>query len=260
MLAREGKRVNKTMTSVLVYHTISSPREPLLADIDISPERFAQQLHWLARWRRVVPLTETLKRNRRDMPVAITFDDGYRDNLTVALPMLEKYSAPATIFVSAGFIGDEGYVSRDELRNLSRHPLITIGAHGLWHRHFNQLPTEEVRFELSEARSVLEDITGKKIDLMSWPYGECDQRLEQLSADCGYRASWSVWKGNNSAHSRWRVPLGRRDNLPRFALKALGFYAMTEARVHRLWESRARKSDRQQTPGFDPAPLDLRVR
>ena len=248
------------MNSVLVYHTISSPREPLLADIDISPERFDRQLRWLARWRRVVPLTETLKPNRREVRVAISFDDGYRDNLTVALPMLEKYSLPATIFVSAGFIGDEGYISRDELGDLSRHPLITIGAHGLWHRHFNRLPTEEVRFELSEARSVLEGITGRKIDLMSWPYGECDPRLEQLSAECGYRASWSVWKGNNSAHSRWRVPLGRRDNLPRFALKALGFYAMTEARLHRLCESRARKSDRQQTAQFDPAALDLRVR
>jgi peptidoglycan/xylan/chitin deacetylase (PgdA/CDA1 family) len=233
MLAGEGERI-KTMNSVLVYHTISSPREPLLADIDISPERFAQQLRWLARWRRVVPITETLKHNRRDIPVAITFDDGYRDNLTVALPMLEKYSVPATIFVSAGFIGDEGYVSCDELRELSSHPLITIGAHGLWHRHFKLLPDEEVREELIEARRMLDDITGQRVDLMSWPYGECDRRLEQLSAAGGYRASWSVWEGNNSPHSRWRVPLGRRDNLVRFAAKASGVYALTEAKWHRF--------------------------
>ena len=221
------------MNSVLIYHTISSHSEALLADIDISPERFARQLSWLARYRQVVPLIDTLKPNPRRHPVAITFDDGYRDNLTVALPLLEKYSLPATVFVSAGFIGDEGYVSRDDLRDLARHPLITIGAHGLWHRHFCQLSTEEAKVELIEARRMLNEITRKQIDLMSWPYGECNPRLEQLSAECGYQASWSVWMGKNDQYSRWRVPLGRRDNMARFVMKVSGVYAMTKARMHR---------------------------
>ena len=76
------------MHSVLVYHSISSLLEPLEADADISPERFERQLQWLARWRRVVPLEETLLAPARRSLVAITFDDGYRDNLTVAQRML----------------------------------------------------------------------------------------------------------------------------------------------------------------------------
>ena len=249
------------MNSVLVYHTISSPREPMLADVDVSPERFEQQLRWLARWRRVVPLIETLSPDNGRRLVAITFDDGYRDNLTVALPLLEKYSQPATLFVSAGFIGREGYLSEDDLREISRHPLITIGAHGLWHRHFNLLPADEARLEMVESRRILERITGNKIDLMAWPYGECDRRLEQLSAECGYHASWSVWKGMNSPHSRWRVPVGRRDNMARFVIKALGFYAMTEARLHRLRDRRGRKgSNPEPAPALNSAALDLRVR
>jgi peptidoglycan/xylan/chitin deacetylase (PgdA/CDA1 family) len=230
------------MNSVLVYHTISSPSQRLLADIDISPETFARQLRWLAKWRSVVPLVETLDAQRWRHPVAITFDDGYRDNLTVALPLLEKYSMPATVFVSVGFIGNEGYVSPAELRELSGHPLITIGAHGLWHRHFNLLSDDDVRLELIEARRVLEKVVGKTIDLMSWPYGECDERLERLSAECGYRAAWSVWKGNNGAHCRWRVPLGHRDNMARFILKASGIYEMTEARGHRFQDRRERRA------------------
>jgi peptidoglycan/xylan/chitin deacetylase (PgdA/CDA1 family) len=245
------------MNSVLVYHTISSPREHLLADIDISPETFARQLRWLATWRTVVPLVETLDPKRWRHPVAITFDDGYRDNLTVALPLLEKYSMPATVFVSVGFIGNEGYVSPAELRELSRHPLITIGAHGLWHRHFNLLPSNDVRVELVEARRVLEEITGKTIDLMSWPYGECDERLERLSAECGYRAAWSVWKGNNGAHCRWRVPLGHRDNIARFILKASGFYALTEARCHRFQEQRKRRAASDEAQRLDAITLDV---
>src|SRR5204863_7402170 len=114
------------MNSVLVYHTISSPSEPLPGDIDISPEAFALQLDWLARRRAVVDLIKTLNPNRGRNPVAITFDDGFRDNLTVALPLLEKYSMPATVFVTSGFLGKDDYLSREELRELSRHPLITI--------------------------------------------------------------------------------------------------------------------------------------
>ncbi|HWN09645.1 MAG TPA: polysaccharide deacetylase family protein [Pyrinomonadaceae bacterium] len=221
------------MSSVLVYHTISSPLEPLIADADVSPEKFERQLQWLARWRRVVTLEDTLSSSRRK-GVALTFDDGYRDNLTVALPLLEKFQLPMTIFVTAGFLDREPYLSKSELRELSRHPLVTVGAHGLWHRHFNRLSRNEARHELVESRRLLTEITGKAVDLLAWPFGECNEELERLSAECGYRASWSVWKGTNSLHSLRRVPLGRRDNLARFVIKSSGFYALTKARWHRF--------------------------
>jgi peptidoglycan/xylan/chitin deacetylase (PgdA/CDA1 family) len=221
------------MNSVLVYHTISSPPEPMPADADISPERFEQQLRWLSRWSNVVPLEETLRAESSRRSIAITFDDGYRDNLTVALPLLEKFRLPMTLFVTAGFLGRKDFLSKEELRELSRHPLVTIGAHGLWHRHFNRLIPDDARFELVESRRLLEEITGQTVDLLAWPYGECNAELEALSAECGYRAAWSVWKGTNSAHSRWRVPLGRKDDLVRFVAKASGVYALTKARWHR---------------------------
>ena len=224
------------MHSVLVYHTISAPVEPMLADADISPVRFERQLQWLAKWRRVVPLEETLGSSSHRRLVSITFDDGFQDNLTVALPLLEKYQLPMTLFVTAGFVGRVGYLSEAELREISRHPLVRIGAHGLWHRHFNRLTETDARFELTESRRLLSGITGKPVELLAWPYGECNEVLEQLSAQCGYRASWSVWKGTNSAHSRWRVPLGRRDNLARFVIKSSGVYALTKAKWHRFSE------------------------
>jgi peptidoglycan/xylan/chitin deacetylase (PgdA/CDA1 family) len=224
------------VNSILVYHTISSPPEPLPGEIDISPEAFVRQLDWLKRWRAVVPLNEMLTRTGRPR-VAITFDDGFRDNLTVALPLLEKYSMPATVFVTAGFVDTADYLTRTELSELSKHPLITIGAHGLWHSHLNLLSSDQVRHELVESRRLLEEMTGRSVDLMAWPYGECDERLERLANESGYRASWSVWKGTNSAHSLWRVPLGRSDNLARFILKVSGAYAV-EAWRHRFMERR----------------------
>ncbi|HEV7745546.1 MAG TPA: polysaccharide deacetylase family protein [Pyrinomonadaceae bacterium] len=237
------------MHSVLVYHSISSPIEPLEADADISPERFERQLEWLSRWRKVVALEETLNAPTRMNLVALTFDDGYRDNLTVALPLLEKVQVPMTLFVAAGFVGRDGFLSREELREISKHPLVTIGAHGFWHRHFNQLSTTDARFELIESRRLLSEITGKTVDLLAWPYGECNQELEQLSEECGFRASWSVWKGTNSMHSRWRVPLGRRDNLARFVIKSSGLYALTKAKWHRYGQSAKHRGQRSEIGG-----------
>ena len=215
------------MHSVLVYHTISAPPRPLPGDIDIARDKFVRQLQWLSRWRRVVRLEETLTAGSGRL-VALTFDDGYRDNLTVALPLLEEHGFPMTLFVTAGFVGREGYLSRSELREISKHPLITIGAHGLWHRHFPLLGAAEARRELVESRRLLESISGRNVDLMAWPYGDCTAEMEELSRECGYRAAWSVWKGTNTSHSLWRVPLSRRDNMVRFIAKVSGAYFPTK--------------------------------
>jgi peptidoglycan/xylan/chitin deacetylase (PgdA/CDA1 family) len=220
------------MHSVLVYHTISERVTPLPGDIDIPRDKFAQQLEWLSRWSRVGLLEQTLSDSFRGM-TAITFDDGFRDNLVVALPLLEKFKLPMTLFVTAGYVGQGEYLSPNELREIANHPLVTIGAHGLWHRNFTKVSMEEARAELVSSRLLLQTITGKSIDFMAWPYGECNEQLERLSRECGYRAAWSVWKGTNSTHSRWRVPLGRRDSMLRFVAKVSGAYGLTKAKWRR---------------------------
>lgn len=237
------------MHSVLVYHTIDEARGQTTCPEMIAPARFERQLNWLSRRRRVTPLIETLS-NKTSL-VALTFDDGYRDNFTTALPLLEKYSMPATIFMVAGFVGRDGYLSPAELREISKHPLVTIGSHGLWHRNFNAISETEARFELTESRRALESIIDQKVTLMAWPYGECNSQLEQLSAECGYAASWSVWRGSNGRHSRWRVPLGARDNMVRFVAKVSGAYALTEAKLHRY--RRERRHPRRRFAGILPA-------
>jgi peptidoglycan/xylan/chitin deacetylase (PgdA/CDA1 family) len=213
------------MHKVVVYHTISSPEVALPSNIDISPARFESHLQWLAkRAERVVTMRDLLSANDKENLYAISFDDGFRDNLTVALPLLEKYNLPMTLFAVAGFLGDEGYLSQEELKTLANHPLITIGSHGLYHRHFSKLSKDEAVFELTESKRILEEITGQEIDLLAYPFGDCTRLTEKLSAECGYRAAWSIWNGMNTPHSRWRVPLGRNDNLWRFIAKVSNAY------------------------------------
>jgi peptidoglycan/xylan/chitin deacetylase (PgdA/CDA1 family) len=213
------------MHKVVVYHSIAAPPRPLPSNIDISPVRFESHLSWLSRRRQqVVPLQQLVSEPADRELIAITFDDGFRDNLTVALPLLEKYGLPMTLFMVAGFVGKPGYLTASDLRELAAHPLVTIGSHGYSHLHLTRLEPEEARLELAESKKCLEALTGGPIDLLAYPYGDCNAAVGQISAECGYSAAWSVWNGNNTQYSRWRVPLGRQDNLARFVAKISSVY------------------------------------
>jgi len=91
---------------VLAYHKVSPDPHPFFAPVH--PDVFEKQIDFLSRRYRVMPLLELVERSRSgDVParaVAITFDDGYRDNYDYAFPILKKYRVGATIFVSTGAI------------------------------------------------------------------------------------------------------------------------------------------------------------
>jgi peptidoglycan/xylan/chitin deacetylase (PgdA/CDA1 family) len=92
---------------ILSYHSISShPSDPL--GLRVSPHHFAQQLEVIRSYFEPVPLPEIVRRLRLQKPLhnlmALTFDDGYADNLWTAWPLLEKYQVPATVFVITGAV------------------------------------------------------------------------------------------------------------------------------------------------------------
>jgi peptidoglycan/xylan/chitin deacetylase (PgdA/CDA1 family) len=116
---------------VLLYHRVAEvERDPQL--LCVSPKHFAEHLEVL-RGRRVIPLDWMAEvfayegcASRRikppHFPVSITFDDGYADNLQHATPILEKYDAPATVFVASGFVGRREEFFWDELDRLLLQP------------------------------------------------------------------------------------------------------------------------------------------
>jgi len=92
---------------VLVYHRIST--EPDYLGLCVSPRNFDHQLAQLQRYARVLPLDEFVKHISSPKALAgdiaaITFDDGYRDNLDAAMPILARHRLPATVFVTTDFI------------------------------------------------------------------------------------------------------------------------------------------------------------
>lgn len=107
--------------AIVLYHRIASPpRDPW--ELAVSAERLREQLDVLASSFTVLPLRELARRARRrrlpERAVAITFDDGYVDNLDLALPELERRGLPATVFVPTAYVGAPGPFWWDELEEL----------------------------------------------------------------------------------------------------------------------------------------------
>lgn len=108
--------------SILAYRRVLSRPDPLFPE-QIDARRFEQQLRVLVRWFRVLPLAEAVRRLREgtlpQRAACITFEHGYADNATVALPLLQRYQAPAAFFVATGFL-DGGCVWQDAVAEVVR--------------------------------------------------------------------------------------------------------------------------------------------
>ncbi|MCL5271403.1 MAG: polysaccharide deacetylase family protein [bacterium] len=119
-------------------------------------------------------------------PVWITFDDGHRSNLALACPTLLRLGLGAIFFITTDWIGREGFMTADDLRELRRAGML-IGAHGCSHRYFSDLPLAEVRREMADSKARLEDLLGEGVTAMSLPGGRNRRRLRHLAREAGYR-------------------------------------------------------------------------
>jgi peptidoglycan/xylan/chitin deacetylase (PgdA/CDA1 family) len=124
--------------------------------------------------------------------VAITFDDGFANIAEHALPLLERYSLPATIFVVSKFCGlrnnwpsQAGVVpilpllSWDDLRRVP--PRIAVGAHTATHPDLRRLPAEECQHEMSTSQDQIEQQLGKPVRCFAYPYGASSPEVRNLA-------------------------------------------------------------------------------
>lgn len=127
--------------SVLAYHRVLPAHDPLLPG-DPAAAEFEQRMRWVKANFDVLPLPEAVRALREDrLPrraLCITFDDGYADNYTLALPILRRLGLPATFFVATGFL-DGGCMFNDVVVEAVRHAPgadldlddLTLGRHPL---------------------------------------------------------------------------------------------------------------------------------
>lgn len=103
--------------SVLIFHRVLPRPDPIFPN-EVDAAKFDQMMGWVKNWFNVLPLDEAVRRlTTSTLPsraAAITFDDGYADNHSAALPILQRHGLTSTIFVATGFL-DGGRMWNDTI-------------------------------------------------------------------------------------------------------------------------------------------------
>ncbi len=145
-------------------------------------------------------------------PVIINFDDGWATTATVALPLLQKYGMTATAFIVANYPkehGDNGrgYMSWDQIKIL-RDSGIEIGSHTL--RHPMLTKVKNAQDEITRSKKILEDKLGITVTTFAYPYGNYNEKIEQMVKNAGYTTGRSFTTGNGiSTKNLFHIPVVR---------------------------------------------------
>ncbi len=198
---------------ILMYHriTLSEPeRDP--DRLCVSVERLAGQLDRLGEAGfAAVPLelatrSAGLGEGRR---YVITFDDGYRDNLELALPALLARSVPAILFVPTHHLSRTSAWDADALPLLSPAELrewqaagMLVGSHSRTHRRLTKLSDADLRDEVRGSKADLEDLLGEEVRYFAYPYHDMDARVADEVAEAGYAGAVG---GRAGAHVRFNL-------------------------------------------------------
>jgi len=207
--------------NIFVYHRFGDDRYP---STNVSLRDFEAHLKVLSKEKvEVLPLGEVVERLRQGRPLptacaVLTVDDGYKSFLSGAMPLLRRFGFPATLFVSTGSVGGEGFLSWEELHRLSREG-IEIGSHSASHAHYvERSPGESmpqwlarVRGDIVTAQDVFRKELGGSPRLFSYPYGEYCPEIAELVESLGF-------SGAAGQHSGVVNSVDQVFSLPRFPM------------------------------------------
>jgi peptidoglycan/xylan/chitin deacetylase (PgdA/CDA1 family) len=180
---------------VLLYHSVSDG--PSASWGTVSRSAFAAHVELIAASGReavcIAALGAGLRGERPlpDRPVAITFDDGYRDTIE-AVGLLDEHDLGCTVFATTGEIGGRDRLSSRQIADLAQQCRVEVGAHAVRHRRLDELGEHELREELRVSKARLEDITGHRIESFAYPHGAYDRRVRDGVIAAGYRAAAAV--------------------------------------------------------------------
>jgi len=228
----------------LLYHSVGGIQAGDRLGISVTRENFYEQMMFLRREGYSVYSIETLvalTEEKKPIPsksIAITFDDGYKDVLQNAAPILQKFNFPATIFIVQDYIdglrscGGNFWekwecLSWDDLQHLISLN-ITIGSHSVSHKAMSDLSKEAMRDEVAGSKLKLEERLGVPVKFFSYPHGSVNSESKCALKDAGYVAAFSSLVGKNhyniDAFELRRTEISSNDDIFEFEKKVCGCY------------------------------------
>lgn len=220
---------------IIMYHSVSLNPAPENR-LAVSIQAFERQMCFLKKHRyNVLPLEElaALIKDKKKIPprtLAITFDDGYKNNYSFAFPVLKRYGLPATVFVIINEVNRPDRLSWEQIKAMQDSGIIIIGSHTLGAQPLVNIKSEsELKREIFDSKKILEEELGRPVNMFSYPEGRFNAKIKKLVIDAGYKLAVATSPGKKFpdddllALKRLRIS-STSDNLFVFWIETTGFY------------------------------------
>ncbi len=231
---------NRRPIPILVYHQIAvaPAKGSPFRSLYVAPEAFARQMAWL-KWLGYKGLSMSglqpyLRGEQAGKVVGITFDDGYRNNLTHALPALLEQGFSSTCYAVSGLLGKTNVWDQDA--GIAQTPLMNeaeirqwlsagqeIGSHTRHHVKLTESDDAGCRAEMAFGKSELEAVIEQPVHHFCYPYGQYEPRHVAMARELGFLTATTTQRSRCHAGADLlqlpRVPILRSTSLPVFWLK-----------------------------------------
>lgn len=168
--------------------------------------------------------------------IVVSVDDGHADFVTAALPIIEKYNIPVTLFWPTGITAltlSTGQVcailSKDSIAKLATHPLIELGSHSVTHRELPTLSSDTLRAELKESLETIREMTNTRVAL-GYPRGKYSPSVIAATRAAGYYAACTVIPGvvtnTTDTYALPRLSIDQETDMRAFKAKFSWLYAL----------------------------------
>jgi peptidoglycan/xylan/chitin deacetylase (PgdA/CDA1 family) len=202
--------MKKRKIPILMYHSVSEQASAKFRRFAVAPALFHEHMAYLHQ-QNYTPLTVTqLMRMRTqdssalpERPVVLTFDDGFADFYTAALPMLQEYNFCATLYIVTAFVGGtslwlqhEGEAQRpilswEQIASIQAAG-IECGGHTHTHPQLDTLSPTQAREEIAQCKRILEQRLGQEVESFAYPFGYHTTTTQRLVREAGYTSACAV--------------------------------------------------------------------
>ena len=229
---------------ILMYHQIDAPppRGTPLRGLVVAPSSFAWQMRMLKlmgyKGLSMRDLEPYLKGEKSGKVVGITFDDGYRNNVENALPVLQQQGFTATCYGVSNLIGgtnswDRGIVAEKPLMSLQDWQRwydagMDVGSHTRTHAKLTELQGNEARAQIADSKRELEQAISCEVRHFCYPYGWHRPEHQQMAREAGYATATTTHRGRvqpgADPYTLRRIMVARATNPLQFFLKVATAY------------------------------------